>query len=263
MGCGGGGGLNAIGNVATMGLVPDITGSTAASNAKDAQVAAAQQSNAMQKQIYDQTRGDTTPWINAGQWGSANLVADMPDMTRKFSASDFQQDPGYQFALDQGMQAMQRSAAAKGSLNSVGTMQNLNNYAQGMASQQYQSAYDRFTNNQKQRYDMYSGLSGQGLQAAGLAAGAGQNYANQYGQNMSAIGNAQAASAMAGYNGTMNLINSGMKGAGMAMGMPPMPSAPSANPMAGATQYGGGGNASGFNQMAGAGESPMTMSNLA
>jgi hypothetical protein len=52
-------------------------------------------------------------------------------------------DPGYQFRLDQGTGALQNSAAARGVLNTGGTLQDLINYGQGAASQEYGNAYDR------------------------------------------------------------------------------------------------------------------------
>lgn len=55
----------------------------------------------------------------------------------------FQTDPGYQFALDQGSQALQRSAAARGILNSGATAKALTDYGQGMASQQYGNYFQR------------------------------------------------------------------------------------------------------------------------
>ena len=45
--------------------------------------------------------------------------------------------PAYNFALDQGNQAINRSAAAKGMLNSGNVLAELAKYGQGMASQQY------------------------------------------------------------------------------------------------------------------------------
>ena len=52
-------------------------------------------------------------------------------------------DPGYQFRLDQGTGALQNSAAARGVLNTGGTLQDLINYGQGAASQEYGNAYAR------------------------------------------------------------------------------------------------------------------------
>jgi hypothetical protein len=211
LGCGGGGGLNMLPAVSAL----DLTGSKAASDAKDAQVGAANSANSMQQKMYDQNSANLNPYIQSGQTNLASLNSQMPDLTRKFSANDFQADPGYQFTLNQGLNSMQRSAAAKGFLDSTGTMMNLNNYAQDAASTQYGNAYNRFTQNQQQRYNMLSGMSQQGLQAGGALAGVGQNYANAYGQNMSSIGNANAASMMAAHNGQMKLIGMGAQAAGM------------------------------------------------
>lgn len=52
-------------------------------------------------------------------------------------------DPGYQFRVDQGTGAMQNSAAARGVLNTGGTLQDLLNYGQNAASQEYGNAYNR------------------------------------------------------------------------------------------------------------------------
>lgn len=52
--------------------------------------------------------------------------------------SRVQQSAGYQFALNQGNEAINRSAAAKGQLNSGNVLAELAKYGQGMASQNYQ-----------------------------------------------------------------------------------------------------------------------------
>ena len=54
-----------------------------------------------------------------------------------------QQSPAYQFALDQGNQAINRSAAAKGTLNSGNVLAELAKYGQGMASQEYGNQFNR------------------------------------------------------------------------------------------------------------------------
>ena len=53
------------------------------------------------------------------------------------------QDPGYQFRLDQGMKAIQQSAAAKGGLLSGAMLKGTQRFGQGLASQEYQNAYQR------------------------------------------------------------------------------------------------------------------------
>lgn len=57
--------------------------------------------------------------------------------------SKIQQTAGYQFAVDQGNQAINRSAAAKGQLNSGGVLAELQKYGQGMASQEYGNQTNR------------------------------------------------------------------------------------------------------------------------
>src|SRR5439155_1675317 len=54
-----------------------------------------------------------------------------------------QLDPSMQFTIDQGMQALQRSAAGRGRLNAGSTLKDLNTFAQGVASTQYGQAYNR------------------------------------------------------------------------------------------------------------------------
>lgn len=52
-------------------------------------------------------------------------------------------DPGYGFRVGQGTQALQQSAAARGVLNTGGTLQDLIDYGQKAASQEYGNAYNR------------------------------------------------------------------------------------------------------------------------
>lgn len=56
---------------------------------------------------------------------------------------DIQNDPGYQFRLSQGTDAIQKSAAAQGLLRSGGTLKDILNYGQGLASQEYGNVFNR------------------------------------------------------------------------------------------------------------------------
>lgn len=72
------------------------------------------------------------------------------------ATSAFQASPGYNFATQQGIQALDRSAAGSGMFGSGNAAMALNNYGQGMANQQYGNWLSGL-----------SGLNNQGLQAAG------------------------------------------------------------------------------------------------
>ena len=52
-------------------------------------------------------------------------------------------EPGYQFRFQQGMDALQRSAAARGVLNDSGTAKGLIDYGQGAAGSEYQNVWNR------------------------------------------------------------------------------------------------------------------------
>lgn len=52
-------------------------------------------------------------------------------------------DPSYKWRFDQGQQAVERSLAAKGLLNSGNAAIELQEYGQGMASQEYQAQFER------------------------------------------------------------------------------------------------------------------------
>jgi hypothetical protein len=110
----------------------------------------------------------------------------------------FQATPGYQFQLDQGLNAIDNSAASRGNLFSGASMKAAQTYGQGLANQEYGNFLNRLT-----------GLAGSGQAAAGNAANAGANYAAGAGNALANIGNAQAAGAIGG----ANAINSGINNA--------------------------------------------------
>lgn len=67
-----------------------------------------------------------------------------PDNTAAYkSAFNFQEDPGYQFVLNQGLNAINSRNAARGLLGSSANQQNIADYVTGLAAQQYQNAWDR------------------------------------------------------------------------------------------------------------------------
>ena len=54
--------------------------------------------------------------------------------------------PGYQFAYDQGLEAVNRTAAAKGQLGSGNRLYDLTKYGQGLASQTYNNTVSQLGN---------------------------------------------------------------------------------------------------------------------
>ncbi|MCH7662313.1 MAG: hypothetical protein IH859_00380 [Chloroflexi bacterium] len=91
-------------------------------------------------------------------------------LMREFGLEDFETEPGYEFRLAEGQKALERSAAARGQVFSGGTLKALTRYGQGVASQEFGRAYNRFQENRMTRYNFLAGLSGTG-QATGVQLG--------------------------------------------------------------------------------------------
>lgn len=194
------GGLNYVAD--GLGDVRDeITGKNASDAALEAQTRGASEASQIQKDIYEQQREDLAPWREVGTRALAGLEAnDFMD--------DWQQDPGYQFRMDEGLKAINAGASARGNLHSGATMKGLTRFGQDYASQEYGNVYNRESNR-------LSGL-------AGLGTNANQNMVNitgQYGQNQAntatGLANAQAGNIMQRHQGQNQLIGQGIQGAAM------------------------------------------------
>lgn len=170
-------------------LLNSYLGYNAANKAADAQVNAANQANQLAKYMYDQTRQDNMPALearNAGLTGYQNLLKNPGSVT---------QDPGYQFGFQQGQNAYDNSGAARGMRLSGAQAKALTRYGQDYAGTKYNEALGR-----------YGQLAGIGQPGTNTIAGAGQNYSNQFSQNTTGAGNAAAA----GYIGGANAISGGI-----------------------------------------------------
>lgn len=188
--------------------------SQAAGDAADKQSSASKYAADLQNGQYQQTRQDQAPYRQAGAAALGQMQD--PSFQHDFGAADFQADPGYQFRMQQGTDAIQRSAAALGSLGSGSTLKALTNYSQDYASNEYQNAYSRFTNNQSQRFNRLASLAGLGQTGNGVTAQAGMNSANEIGGYMTGAANAQGAAGIASANAWGNALsgtaNTGMQG---------------------------------------------------
>lgn len=164
-------------------FVDDITGENQAIAAREgsrAQGRAADRANVEQRTQYDQARQNQLPY----QQGGANAFNTLSRMTSEggfeekpfkfneqyqdagYKAPDafqyqdfnFQKDPGYAFRMKQGIDAIQNSAAARGSLHGGNTLYGnggIMDYSQGFASNEYDKAFGRYQDNRNQAYNQY------------------------------------------------------------------------------------------------------------
>lgn len=165
-------------------------GNKAAKSAKRAAAAAAEEMRRNKAQAI----GYQQPYYAAGNQGmnvlsgllTGNQYDAQGNVTNTLNADQrnalIKTDPGYQFRLTQGQNALQASQAAKGGLLSGGAMKEIMNDSQGVASDQYNSYVNQLF-----------GLAGMGQQAAtnmgNYAIGAGSQIANYMQQGGMAAAN--------------------------------------------------------------------------
>lgn len=190
-------------------LIGGMMASNSAQSAADTEAGAANNAtNALQNQ-YNLSRQDEAPWLQSGQQALGQLNQQMPSLTKPFSMADFQQSPAYQFNLAQGQQAIERSAAARGGMDSGDTMKALDSYTQGLASNQYQNAFSNYNTSQSNTFNRLSSMAGLGQTAASTNASTGNATAQGIAGNITSAGNAQAAAQVAQGNNITSALNTG------------------------------------------------------
>jgi hypothetical protein len=117
----------------------------------------------------------------------------------------FQQDPGYGFRLKEGLNALDRTAAARGGLLGGNQLRGAVQYGQELGSQEYLNAFNRYQTERAARLNPLQSLAGMGQSTANIIGQAGQNMANNVGNaymnqgvnaaNASLIGSNARASA--------------------------------------------------------------------
>ncbi len=178
--------------------------------ARNAELDAANMANNTQTAEYNLNRNDQAPWREAGATALSDLNAKMPSLNKPFSMSDFTQDPGYNFRLQQGQKALEGSAAARGGLLGGDTMKALTNYNQDAASAEFGSAFERYNANNDRTFNRLASVAGLGQTATANVGAQGMNMANQVGANITGAGNAAAAGNVSTANTINSTIGTGM-----------------------------------------------------
>ena len=180
----------AIGVSAAVGVGASIY---SANKAAGASRAAANSSIGEQQREYDQARADNTPFRTTGV-SALNQVAKLYGLdytdengntvkgSGKANFSSFATSPDFQFNLNQGQDAINRSAAAKGGLLSGAAVKAGQTYASGLADNEFNNYVAHL-----------EGVAGQGQAATNATTAAGTNMANQNSAAIMGAGNARAS----------------------------------------------------------------------
>ncbi|HBO9747891.1 tail fiber domain-containing protein [Pseudomonas aeruginosa] len=223
-------------------IVGSITGSTGADAAKDAanaQAAAANNAARLTQQQFDQLRKDLSPFVSLGTGSQNALLQAMgfnPTFNKdnqltgltvnpkaalqqkfNFTGQDLENTPGYQFALDQGMRAVQNSSAARGLGLSGAQLKGATQFATGLADQTYGDQYNRALSTYNTNYQTAANnvnnlmqLLNIGQSSAAQTGVAGLNAANTAGGYLTQGANAIASGKIGAANAYGNALQSGI-----------------------------------------------------
>jgi hypothetical protein len=255
--------LAAVGIGAAGSIASGVIGANAAGKAADTQAAAAnhaadlnaqasQKALDFQKQQYADTQANEAPYLAAGKGalndlqyglgtggtangsgvGQGSLLTPYGQTFTAPTGLTEQNDPGYQARLQLGTDAIQKSAAARGSVVTGGTAKALDTYGQDYASNEYGNVYNRALNsfntnyndynqNQTNQYNKLAAMTGAGQTTANTLANTGANAANSEANTVTGAANQQGqdyqnagAATASGYVGGANAYGSAINGIG-------------------------------------------------
>ena len=213
--------ISGLGNVTS-----GVLSANAAKDAAQIQADAATKAAQMQMDMFNTVNAQGAPYRGAG-YNALNQIGSMLPgqytkydasgkpigtdtgtgyLTQQFGPEQFAQgiDPGYAFRLQQGQMANQRASNLAGGLIGGNALQGMQDYTQGMASQEYGNAFNRFQTQRGNIYNTLAGIAGIGQTAQGQANQMAQNNATAQGQLGVGAAAAQAAGKVGqatGYGG--------------------------------------------------------------
>lgn len=222
--------------VAGANIVSGLIGADAAQNAANTQAQSAQNALDFQKQQFNTIQQQGAAGRSAGynalnqlgglgsgtyqmydaQGNPTGMGTGTGYLTKEYTPADFAQgiDPGYQFRLQQGQEAANRAANVGGGVLGGNALKGLEDYTQGLASQEYGNAFNRFQTQRTNIYNTLAGIAGLGQNAYNTSAQTGAQAANTVGNTIQGIGQAQASGTVGAANaltgGLQNTANSYM-----------------------------------------------------
>lgn len=220
--------LGAAGVGAVASLIGGNKASNAATQAAQTQADAANNATAAQSAALQQQLALQQPFTTAGTT-AVNQLAAMTQpggaATQNFNYQPFNYsaDPGYGFRFDQGMKALNATAAARGGMLSGNALVAAQDYGQGLGSQEYQNSFNRYLQNYSNAQNTFQLNRNNLLDPLKFLTNIGQAGASNQAANVGNFGSSQAANTMgagnalaAGQVGSANAFNSALGGVGNA-----------------------------------------------
>jgi hypothetical protein len=219
-------------------IVGGMLSADASRSAANKQSDAANNASQMQWNEFQQNQQNLKPYMDIGTNAinpmyramgynlvGGNLARDMANPLNQqfsFNPGDLTKTPGYQFALQQGMQGINNSSAAKGLGMSSANMRDAARFATGLADQTYGDQFNRALNTYQTNYNSAANnaarMAGLVQMGQNSAAGVG-NMGMQTAMNSGNLLTSGAAAQAAGQIGQANAINGGLSSVGNYMMM--------------------------------------------
>lgn len=167
----------------------------------------------LQREIFERQTQLAEPFRQAGITSQNEMLrllgldgdassAGYGSIGKPFTMTDMEMDPGYGFRLNEGLKALDRTAAARGGLMSGAALKAAGRYGQEMASGEYMNAFNRSRALMGERLSTLGSLYGAGQTATQQVA----NQAGEYGVNAGNLMMASGQARASGYLGQANAI---------------------------------------------------------
>lgn len=194
----------------------------ASKSAANTQAQAAEDAAHLQNDQYNNTQANLKPYMDLGASYIDPLKNALANsmLTKQFTApstADAQASPGYQFTQQQGLKAVQNSAAARGLGVSGAAMKGAASYATGLADSTYNDVFNRALQTFNTNYssaannvNRLTNIVGSGQNAAATNGSLGAQAVGNIGNTLTSGANAQAAGTI----GSANALTAGLNGLG-------------------------------------------------
>lgn len=155
---------------------------SAAGKASEARTASFERGIDVQEAQYAETSGNLAPWMQEGRMAGEKYSGLVMGQDSEAMYEGLRNYPGYQFAMEEGLGAVEQSQAGRGTFQSGQTMKDLTKYASGLASSNFENYMTRL-----------QGLSGMGQQTAVQIGTFGANKAGAVSRGAAGAGEATAS----------------------------------------------------------------------
>jgi len=193
----------------------EVSGATKDASKSNEQATA--NTNAMLQKQYDQTREDNEPWRLAGQEALKN-IQETPDFSFSNEDYDFFSDPSYSFRQQEGINALDRSAASRGRVLSGAQDRAVTRYGSNLASQEFGNVFNRAKDTFTTNLNTQKSLAGVGQEANQSNISSGNALTQSMASNTMQGTQSQNALAMQGAQSTADMYGNMAQSANQGMG---------------------------------------------